>query len=96
VSPAPGAVVKAPPRLAWTRVAKATYYNVQVWRKGRIFSSWPKGTSIKLKRTWIYDGRRYRLTPGKYRWYVWPGLGARMGKKFGPLLGSSSFVVRAR
>jgi hypothetical protein len=96
VSPAAGARVTAPPRLRWVPVVKATYYNVQVWRKGKIFSSWPKGTSIKLKRTWIYDGRRYRLTPGKYRWYVWPGLGARTGKKFGPLLGSSSFVVRAR
>jgi hypothetical protein len=96
VSPVAGAVVKAPPRLAWIRVAKATYYNVQVWRKGRIFSSWPKGTSIKLNRSWVYHGRRYKLTPGKYRWYVWPGFGARTGKKFGPLLGSSSFVVRAR
>ena len=96
VSPAAGAVVKAPPRLAWNRVAKATYYNVQVWRSGRIFSSWPTGTSIKLKRSWVYNGRRYRLTPGKYRWYVWPGYGKRTGKKFGPLLGSSSFVVRAR
>jgi hypothetical protein len=96
VSPVAGAVVQSPPRLAWTRVAKATYYNVQVWRKGRIFSSWPNGTSIKLKRSWVYNGHRYKLTPGKYRWYVWPGFGARTGKKFGPLLGSSSFVVRAR
>jgi large repetitive protein len=96
VSPLAGAVVKAPPRLAWIRVAKSTYYNVQVWRNGRIFSSWPKGTSIKLKRSWIYNGRRYRLTPGKYRWYVWPGYGARTAKKFGRLLGSSSFIVRAR
>jgi hypothetical protein len=96
VSPRAGAVVTAPPRLAWIRDPKATHYNVQVWRSGRIFSSWPKGTSIKLKRSWVYNGRRYRLTPGKYRWYVWPGYGKRAGKKFGPLLGSSSFVVRAR
>jgi large repetitive protein len=96
VSPLAGAVVKAPPRLAWIRDAKATHYNVQVWRKGRIFSSWPTGTSIRLKPSWIYNGRRYRLTPGKYRWYVWPGYGKRTGKKFGPLLGSSSFIVRAR
>jgi hypothetical protein len=96
VSPAAGARVTDPPRLQWMPVAKATYYNVQVWRKGKIFSSWPKGTSIKLKRGWTYNGRRYRLTPGKYRWYVWPGFKARTAKKFGPLLGSSSFVVRAR
>jgi hypothetical protein len=96
VSPPAGATVTAPPRLAWIRDPKATHYNVQVWRKGRIFSSWPKGTSIHLKRSWTYEGRRYRLTPGKYRWYVWPGYGKLTSKKFGPMLGSSTFVVRAR
>jgi hypothetical protein len=96
VSPPAGANVTAPPRLAWIRDPKATHYNVQVWRKARIFSSWPKGTSIRLKRSWTYEGRRYHLAPGKYRWYVWPGYGKLTSKKFGPLLGSSTFVVRAR
>jgi hypothetical protein len=94
VSPKAGAVVSAPPRLAWRPVPKATYYNAQVWRNGRIYSTWPKGTSVQLKRTWVYKGRRYKLTPGRYRWYVWPGYGARAKKKFGPLIGASSFVVR--
>jgi large repetitive protein len=94
VSPKAGAVVSAPPRLAWQTVPKATYYNAQVWRNGRIFSAWPKGTSVQLKRTWVYNGRRYRLTPGRYRWYVWPGFGKRAKKDFGRLIGSSSFVVR--
>jgi hypothetical protein len=94
-SPAAGATVTAPPRLAWVAAEKATHYNVQVWRKGRIFSAWPKGTSIRLKAAWTYNGRRYRLTPGRYRWYVWPGYGRPTSKKFGPLLGSSSFVLKA-
>ena len=94
VSPVPGAVVTAPPRLAWKSAKGATYYHVQLWRQGRILSAWPQGTSFRLRRSWIYNGRRYRLTPGRYRWYVWPGLGRRAQKEFGPLLGSSSFRVR--
>ena len=94
LSPVAGATVSAPPKLAWRRDEKATYYNVQVWRRGRVFSAWPTGTSIKLTRTWTYNGRRYRLSPGRYRWYVWPGYGARAKKDFGRLIGSSSFIVR--
>jgi hypothetical protein len=94
MSPQAGATVSAPPRLVWKAAEKATYYNVQVWHRGRVFSAWPTGTSIQLRRSWTYAGRRYRLTAGRYRWYVWPGYGRRAEKKFGRLLGSSSFVVR--
>jgi hypothetical protein len=96
LSPAAGATVSAPPRLAWKAVENATYYNVQVWRRGKIFSAWPTRTSIRLRRTWTYAGRRYHLTPGRYRWYVWPGFGRRGQNKYGRLLGSSTFVVRGR
>ncbi len=94
MSPKAGAVVSAPPRLVWKAVPNARYYNVQVLRGGRIFSAWPTSASFQLKRTWRYNGRRYKLTPGRYRWYVWPGLGRPAQKKFGRLIGSSSFVVR--
>ena len=94
VSPAAGAVVNAPPRLAWKAVPKATYYHVQLWRQGRILSAWPRGTSFQLRRSWVYNGRRYRLAPGRYRWYVWSGRGRPAQKNFGPLIGSSSFRVR--
>ncbi|MDF2752206.1 MAG: Neogenin, partial [Gaiellaceae bacterium] len=94
LSPQAGAVVSSPPRLVWKARRGATYYNVQVWRGRRIFSAWPTRRSLQLPREWTYRGRRYRLTPGRYRWYVWPGLGRRAQKEFGPLLGSSSFVVR--
>jgi hypothetical protein len=93
IAPAAGAKVSGRPRLVWTAVPKATYYNVQLWRRGRIMSVWPKGTSIRVPRAWTDAGRRYRLSPGRYRWYVWPGFGRRSEKKFGPLLGASSFVV---
>jgi hypothetical protein len=94
LAPKAGATVSAPPRLVWKAAEKATYYNVQVWRRGKIFSAWPTGTSLQLKRTWTYAGRRHRLSPGRYRWYVWPGYGRRAQNKFGRLLGWSTFVVR--
>src|SRR5919108_489735 len=93
-APPAGAVVSAPPRLAWAAVEGATYYNVQILRRGRILSAWPKGTSFRMRRTWTYAGRRYHLTRGRYRWFVRPGYGRRSAKRFGSLLGSSSFVVR--
>jgi hypothetical protein len=93
--PAAGARVTRPPRLVWTAVPKATHYNVQLWRKGRILSLWPRRTSLQLHRTWVYASRRYRLAPGRYRWYVWPGYGRPRAGRYGPLLGSSSFVVGA-
>jgi hypothetical protein len=93
--PAAGAKVVAPPLLAWKAVPKATYYNVQLWRHRRILSAWPGSTSLRLPRSWSYNGRRYRLEPGRYRWYVWPGLGPRAAKKYGRLIGSSTFEVVA-
>ncbi len=92
-APAAGAKVSAPPRLGWKAVPGATYYNVQLWRRGRILSVWPRRESLQLRRTWTYAGRRHRLTPGRYRWFVWPGLGRPSEKRFGPPVGSSTFVV---
>jgi hypothetical protein len=77
-------------------VERATHYNVQVWRRGKIFSAWPKGASTLVPRSWTYRGRRYHLTPGRYRWFVWPGYGKSARRTYGPLLGSSSFVISPR
>jgi hypothetical protein len=93
-SPKDGAKLKAPPKLLWARNAEASYYNVQLFRgEVKILSTWPVGTSLKLKHTWKYQGRRYTLAKGVYRWYVWPGFGARAAVDYGELLGSSSFQI---
>ncbi|HEV2711723.1 MAG TPA: hypothetical protein VGU26_01395 [Gaiellaceae bacterium] len=94
LSPGPGERVTSPPNLIWATAKRATYYNVQLMRGGRkVLSAWPADPSYRLRRTWSYNGRRYRLRPGLYRWYVWPGLGRRSAAKYGRLLGSSTFVV---
>jgi hypothetical protein len=41
----------------------------------------------------MFNGHRYRLRPGTYRWYVWPGYGRISASHYGALLGSSTFVV---
>jgi hypothetical protein len=93
LSPAPAESVTAPPELAWTPVKGASYYNVQLIRGGKVFSAWPTRSSLRLRRTWIHNGRRHRLRPGVYRWYVWPGHGRIKAARYGKLLGSSTFVV---
>jgi hypothetical protein len=106
-APAEGAVVTAPPLLQWILFPGATYYNAQLYRiRGggqaqalaatKVLSVWPTTTRYKLKKTWRFGGKRYRLVPGQYRWYVWPGLGKRSKNKYGPMLGDSTFTVKAK
>jgi hypothetical protein len=52
--------------------------------------------SLRLTQKWTYNKISYQLSPGVYRWYVWPGLGPRANAKYGPVLGISSFVIRAK
>jgi len=96
LSPTPGQRItsKSPPTLVWTPARKATYYNVQLIRGRKVLSTWPTRPSFRLRRTWLYDGRRYRLKPGVYRWYVWPGYGRISAADYAKRpLGSSTFVV---
>jgi hypothetical protein len=90
-SPVPGQNVSSRPHLSWLPVKGATYYNVQLYRNGRILSRWPRGTSITLPASWSYQGRHHRLSNGSYRWYVWPGFGKKSRAHYGKLIGSSSF-----
>jgi hypothetical protein len=87
-------VKSKPPTFHWVSAPNATYYNFQLFTgKTKILSAWPVKSSYTLKRTWKYAGHRYRLSPGTYTWYVWPGLGARADIHYGELLGSASFTI---
>jgi hypothetical protein len=93
-APRAGARVASPPLLRWRRVAKATYYNVQLYRgRVKILSTWPTRTRLQLRARWTYLGRARRLTSGAYRWYVWPGYGPAPARRYGNLLGESSFTL---
>jgi hypothetical protein len=93
--PAAGQAVRAPPTLAWKAVAGARFYNVQLHRNGvKVLSAWPRKATLRLRATWSYAGKKQRLVPGRYRWYVWPAEGTLERPRFGRRLGSSFFVVR--
>ena len=95
VTPLEGARLAAPPRLDWKNVTAADYYNVQLYRAGKkILSAWPAEPGFRLQRSWKFGGRTYVLTPGRYRWYVWPGFGARASNRYGKLVGTRTFVVK--
>jgi hypothetical protein len=89
--PAPGDRIGKPPLLMWEAVRGASYYNVILVRGRRIFSAWPVQARLHLARAWTYHGRRYKLRPGTYSWFVWPGYGSLSAGRYGKLLGGSTF-----
>ena len=94
VRPANGARLGAPPLLVWRPVEDATYYNVQLFRNGKkVLTAWPRSRSLRLSSSWRFEGRTLRLSPGRYRWYVWPGFGPRSASRYGKLVGTRTFVV---
>jgi hypothetical protein len=92
--PAFGEIVRGPPTLAWDGNG-ARFYTVQVVRDGvMVLSAWPRATTLRLRSTWRYAGKEYRLEPGRYRWYVWGAQGTRERPKYGRPLGTSFFDVK--
>ena len=81
------------PILRWAAVRGASYYNVQLYRGSkRVFASWPTKNHLGLPATWKWAGKWRRLAPGRYRWYVWAGLGRRSFARY-RTLGSAQFIV---
>jgi hypothetical protein len=84
------------PVLRWKAVRGAGYYHVQLFRgRKRILAAWPSGSQLGLPASWTWSGHRYRLNPGRYRWYVWVGLGQRSFARY-KTLGSAEFMVLRR
>jgi hypothetical protein len=82
------------PTLTWRARPKVKYYNLQLFRNGRkILSAWPTVARYTLKPSWRYRGHTYTLTPGHYRWYVWPGYGPRSAHRYGRLLTKGAVTV---
>jgi hypothetical protein len=84
-----GAPVRtAPPRqqariFGWPRVAGTTFYLVRFYRgRDKIYQARLSKPRLRLPAHWTFRGRRYRLAPGRYRWYVRAvfGRGANAGR----------------
>jgi hypothetical protein len=61
----------------WPAAEGARRYRVSLFRNGReIFQRDVAAAELRVPPGWIYEGRRYELSPGLYRWVVWPLVGA--------------------
>jgi hypothetical protein len=93
-NPAQGARVRSPIVFEWLGIEKATYYNVQVWCRGRkMLTAWPKKTRLVVPRQGKFSGRRYTLPRTMCRWHVWPGFGRLAERRYGKMAGQSTFVL---
>lgn len=95
-NPAAGARVRGKVVFEWLPVERATYYNVQIWLgKRKIVSAWPRVPRLVVPPRGKLGGRRYALVRGKtYRWYVWPGFGRKVERRYGRMIGVSTFRYR--
>ena len=85
LAPRQAALVHGGTVLRWRASPHASYYNVQLWLRGRkVLTTWPAGPTLQLT----------HLQPGPYTWLVWPGLGSRATHRYGALIGKSTFVVK--
>jgi HYR domain len=106
LAPQDGARFARSRTFSWRRIPRASYYNFQLFRATdtadgterfvKVLSVWPRANVFKLRSSWRFAGRKYRLVPGTYRWYVWPGFGARADVRYGDPLGDRTFVVVRR
>jgi hypothetical protein len=94
-SPAEGEAVRRPPVVNWAAVPKARFYNVQLWRgKVKLLTTWPRKPTLALRSSWAFGGKKQRLSPGRYRLFVWPAFGTTKAPRYGKAVGQVSFVVR--
>jgi hypothetical protein len=84
-----------PRSFGWVPVAGARHYHVAFYRgKQKIYETWPRRPRLVLQPQWTFKGRRFRLSPGQYRWVVRPGFGARRTGRYGPAVVDASLLVR--
>jgi hypothetical protein len=84
--PLPGSELKGKVSLTWTKVKGATYYNVQLWSKGKkLLDRWPTRAGLRVPAKLLRPGVRYT-------WFVWPGIGPLSAHTYGKLLGNGSFT----
>lgn len=92
LTPRAGAGLRSAPVLRWQRARKATLYNVQVFRVAgrryvKVFSGFPRGTSLRIPKA--------RLAPGnRFVWRVWPYDGTTKRYATRPV-GVSWFALKA-
>jgi hypothetical protein len=79
---------------AWVPVRGAAYYVVTFYRRGRkVYEGRSTRPRLSLPARWIFGGRRDRLRPGRYRWYVRAGYGRASARRYGKRIVDAKLVV---
>ena len=65
---------------------------VELGRK--VLTAWPSTNRLTLTSSWLFAKTVVKFGPGRYTWFVWPGLGLVKDRHYGELLGQSWFVVK--
>jgi hypothetical protein len=66
-------VTKQPRRFVWAPVAGASAYRVQFFQGSTlVFEARTGKAEVTVPPSWTLAGVRRSLTPGRYRWNVWP------------------------
>ena len=64
-----------PRRFAWAPVTGAVSYRFELFRGDeQVLRTTTTNPAYELPTSWEHEGREESLTPGSYRWYVWPVL----------------------
>jgi len=78
----------------WLPDPRANRYRVEFFRGGRkIFQARTVKPRLRLPRRWAFNGRRFELTPGTYRWLVRPAYGRASNARYGAPIVASRWVV---
>jgi hypothetical protein len=86
--PITGSTVSGALRLSWKPRARAAYYNVQIFYKGkRVRVGRPRHAWLRLPKKALHSGT--------YVWFVWPAFkGRRAGVRYTELIGRATFVYK--
>jgi hypothetical protein len=79
----------------WPARRDAAAYEFQLFRREqRIFRARRTVPRLDLPLRWRQNGRLYELTPGEYRWYVWP-ISRRTGREQDVAIVQAKLLIEA-
>ena len=80
-------------RFVWLAEPGASGYHVELFRgPSLVYRGRSTRPELTIPPSWTLDGRKQRLSPGDYRWYVWPIVD---GQRSSRAVVQSSLVVEA-
>jgi hypothetical protein len=92
--PQPSAASPGGRDFAWAPAAQAVGYDVEILRGGAVlYSKSTTAPRLHLSNRWTYAGRAITLSPGTYRWYVWPVVRTDASRARGPAIVATTFTI---